>query len=87
MRDFRTCRICHQTTYDTPDAMVRVGVRHSVHWKCKFNSLPDREARVAWLRSLRSHQLKQAPALLLVNNGLYEFVSSVIQGASSGSTS
>lgn len=77
--DFRTCRICHRTTYDTPDAMIRVGPRHNIHWKCKLNGLPNREARVEWLRSLRPHQLAQAPALLLVNNGLYEFVSSVME--------
>ncbi len=48
-----TCRICHKADYEskTRGTMVRVGRRHSVHVSCKFESLKNREARVAWVES------------------------------------
>ena len=72
--DLQTCRLCHKSNFEDRSAMVKIGTRHSVHWKCKFDRLPDRDARIAWLQSLPKHRLVQAPALLLDANGRFEFV-------------
>lgn len=74
-----TCRLCHKTNYEDRSAMVRVGTRHNVHWKCKLERLRDKEARIAWLRTLTPYQLAQAPALLMDANGLFEFVTDAIK--------
>src|SRR5262245_50412876 len=75
MTDMKICRICHHANWETPNLpMVKTGVRHNVHWTCKLDRLPDKEAREQWILSLWSHQLEQSPALLLDDYGLLEFV-------------
>jgi len=71
----KTCRICRKADYEDNSAMVRVGVRHNAHWKCKLERLPDINARKEWIQSLPKHQLVTIPFLLLESHGLYGFVS------------
>lgn len=60
--EHRICRLCEDS--DDVRHLVQYAVRSYVHWKCHLNrkSLDD---GLAWLRSLHSHQIRNAPVLIV----------------------
>jgi len=60
--EYRICRLCESS--DEVRHLVQYAVRSFVHWKCYLNrkSLED---GLAWLRGLHSHQLRNAPVLIV----------------------
>lgn len=46
MNYFQTCRMCKKASYESPEGMVRFGIRHWTHWTCgiaKWGFLPFME--------------------------------------------
>ena len=84
--NIQTCRLCHKADWESSAPMVRVGLRHSVHLKCKMDRLPSKEARQAWLRSFPKLVVLGAVIDLQEygDNALAQFCTAAIQKAEGG---
>lgn len=60
--EYRICRLCEES--DDTSHLVQYAVRSYAHWKC-FLSRKSLEDGLAWIRGLYSHQIRNAPVLIV----------------------
>lgn len=60
--EHRICRLCEES--DETRRLIQYAVRSYAHWGCylKRKSLED---GLAWIRGLHSHEIRQAPVLVV----------------------
>lgn len=60
--EYRICRLCEDS--DSTRRMIKYSTRAYAHWGCmlKRKSLED---GIAWLRGLPSHEIRNAPVLVV----------------------
>jgi hypothetical protein len=60
--EYRICRLCEDS--DSTRRMIKYSVRSYAHWACQLRRM-SLEDGLTWLRSLSSHQIRNAPVLVV----------------------
>lgn len=60
--EYRICRFCEDQ--DDARRMIQYAVRSYAHWACLLKRKPI-EAGLEWIRSLPSHEIRNAPVLIV----------------------